>query len=83
MPLEQLVQLLRARPFQPFRLVMTDGTVYEVRHPELVIATAGRAFVGYPGPEPPVATRVDIVALLHVVRFEFIAQPSQAGAGLG
>jgi len=30
---------LRQRPFVPFRLRMTDGTAFEVRHPEMVLVS--------------------------------------------
>lgn len=30
---------LRQRPFVPFRLCMTDGTSYEARHPEMILAS--------------------------------------------
>jgi hypothetical protein len=40
---EDLLRLLRARPFRPFRLLTTNNLVYEIRHPELV---AMARFVG-------------------------------------
>jgi hypothetical protein len=77
MPPAELLQVVRARPFVPFRMYMSDGTVYEVRHPELVIVTLGTAFVGYPDPsQPGLSARVDIVSLRHIVRLEFIEQPA-------
>jgi len=33
---EELSSVLRKEPFEPFRLRMADGYVYEVNHPELV-----------------------------------------------
>jgi hypothetical protein len=79
MPANELLQVLRARPFLPFRLHTVDGMVYEVRHPDFVIVTPGAAFVGYPNPDQPGgAIRVDIVALRAVTRIEFIEQPQQA-----
>ena len=46
-----LIDHLRRRPFRRFRLVLTDGRAFEVRHPELAmvggstvsIALRGRA----------------------------------------
>jgi hypothetical protein len=35
--------LLRAKPFVPFRVVTSDGTTYEVRHPEMVMVAWGVA----------------------------------------
>jgi hypothetical protein len=62
---------LRRHPFEPFRLVTSDATVYEVRHPELVVPTLSSAFVGYQDPQQPgVAMRYDIVSLRHVIRIE-------------
>ena len=28
----------RRPPFQPFRVKMTDGTLYEIRHPDMILA---------------------------------------------
>jgi hypothetical protein len=75
-----LTNVLHARPLRPFRIVMSDGTMYEVRHPEMVIVARSTAVIGYPDPaSPEVAERYDIVALAHIVRIEFIEQPAPAG----
>jgi hypothetical protein len=34
---EEITQLLRRRPFQPFRIHATTGQHYDIRHPEVVI----------------------------------------------
>jgi hypothetical protein len=80
MPPTELLRVLQVRPFRPIRLVMTDGTVYEVRHPDMVmVELMGAAYVGYPDPSHRGAvTRVDIVALSHVARLEFIDQVAPA-----
>jgi hypothetical protein len=76
MSASELLTVLRARPFRPLRLCMSDGTIYEVRHPELVIVALGTAVVGYPSPDHPgAAERYDILSLRHVVRIEFIDVP--------
>jgi hypothetical protein len=75
-----ILQLLRRRPFEPFRLVMDDGVTYEVRHPENVIVTMTSAVVGYPGEQPPgINLRFDVVALEHVSRLEPLEQPAAKG----
>ena len=38
--------LLAARPFKPFRSVMSGGEAYEVRHPEMAFATKSDMLVG-------------------------------------
>jgi hypothetical protein len=68
---EDLLQHLRRRPFVPFLIHMSDGTVYEVRHPELVMVGRSSAIVGFPlRPGDLVIDRSEWVALLHIVRIE-------------
>jgi hypothetical protein len=70
-----LLSLLRAKPFRPFRIVSSDGTVYEVRHPDLVAVGLASAFIGYPDQrDPRFYERFDIVSMRHIVRLEPEAQ---------
>lgn len=71
MPPEELLALVRRRPFVPFRIHLTDGTVYEVRHPELVMPGRRAAIIGFPAdPDEPLYQRHETVALIHIVRLE-------------
>lgn len=63
--------LTKRKPFSPFRIVTSDGTVYEVRHPDLVMVGLSSVIIGYPSEEDPeVYSRSDIVSLRHIVRLE-------------
>ncbi len=76
MPLEDILTLLRRRPFVPFRVYLTDGASYEVRHPELLMPGARSITIGIPAdPTVPVYARTEIVALIHVVRLEALDGP--------
>ncbi len=83
MPPEDLWEQLRRQPFEPFRLHLTDGTAYEIRHPELMMVGRRSAVVGFlerdRGQDPPLYDRTATVALLHVVRLEPLAAPPAAG----
>ncbi len=81
MPLQDLLEFLRRRPFRPFRLHVTDGSTYEVRHPELCMPGARSVVVGLqaPGIADPVYERAVHIDLVHVTRLEPIEAPSQAG----
>lgn len=69
MRIEELQRLLRRRPFQPFGLHMSDGSMYPVRHPDQVILTPRAAYVGVDvDPEAPLAQDVVICDLIHVTR---------------
>jgi len=69
---EDLIEVLRQRPFHPFRIHLSDGIIYEVRHPELVLVGRSTAVVFFPDPRkpPPAFERYDTIALLHMTRLE-------------
>jgi hypothetical protein len=76
MSAKDIRDLLRAKPFEPFRIVVSDGTIYEIRHPELVVPGLATAFIGYPDPnEPGIYERFDIVSMRHIIRLEPAPQP--------
>ncbi len=68
---EELRSLLGARPFVPFRLYLTDGAQYDVRHPDLMLVGGRTAIVGQSS--DPSNTFYEIyttVVLFHIVRVE-------------
>jgi hypothetical protein len=83
MPPADLLQALRRRPFVPFRLHVSDGTVYDVRHPELLMLAVGSAVVGLPSASLPLpqVERYEIVDLRHIVRLEPLAPAPTPGNG--
>jgi hypothetical protein len=85
MPPQDLLQALRRRPFLPFRLHVSDGTVHDVRHPELLLVAPGSAVVGMPSASLPFpqVERYEIVDLAHVVGLEPLQTPAAQGDGSG
>ena len=69
---EDLLNFIRKQPFQPFRITLTDGRTYEVRHPELAMVGRSIVVVGLdPTDEPePVFDRMVTVSLLHIMQIE-------------
>jgi len=68
---EELREPLRRTPFEPFRLVMTDGTGFDIRHPDLLWVGKRSAMVGLTGdPAQTFYERSVKVDLLHVIRLE-------------
>lgn len=81
MPANELLRMLRAQPFAPFRMHVSEGMVYEIRHPELVIVMAAAAIVAFPDPtNQAMASGWELVDLRHIIRLEPLAsqaiQPS-------
>ena len=69
---EILLDLLRRRPFRPFRVHLSCGAVHEVREPELARVTAFTLRLGRLDPlaTPPGVVDHYIISLDHVVALE-------------
>jgi hypothetical protein len=81
MQFEEVERKVRREPFRPFRLHMTDGTVYKVRHPELILLGRRSAVVGLAtDPLQKIFDRAVDIDLFHVVRMDEVEkQPGSNG----
>jgi hypothetical protein len=73
MTVQTFRELLSQRPFRPFRLVMSSGQSYEVRHPEMAMLTRTDLLVGIGESVEDVPAEFRICALLHVATVEPIS----------
>lgn len=62
--------VLSQRPFKPFRIVMSSGHIYNVKHPEMALLTPGEVYVGLGDYEQGIAAECKICSLLHVSSIE-------------
>jgi hypothetical protein len=77
-----LLAKIQQRPFIPFRLVTTDGTAYEIRHPEMLMPGRRTATIGLPDdPNYPAYDLTVTVSLLHVQRLEPLPMQNVGGNG--
>jgi hypothetical protein len=81
---QDVQQELRKRPFEPFRIILTDGKTYDVTHPERILV-GKRSFIfgvvvegSGAGNGETAYDRYETVAMLHVVRLEPLAHPQKA-----
>ena len=67
---KDVLQALRKRHFEAFRIQDSDVTTYDVRHPELVMVGKGEVIIGIPanGDADPIYDRAESVSLGHVVK---------------
>jgi hypothetical protein len=74
---------VRTQPFRPFRIVMTSGTQYEIRHPEMI--RVGKDFFNFYYATPPdaPADRWETVSLLLIENVRPIDMPAPAAPGNG
>jgi hypothetical protein len=70
MTLQTFRELMTNRPFKPFRLVMSSGQSYEVRHPEMALLTRTDILVGINETRDGVPAEFKICSLLHVTSVE-------------
>lgn len=64
------------RPFKPFRLIMSSGQTYDVRHPEMALLTRSDLLVGTGDTKEGVPAEFKICSLLHVSSIEPIGTGS-------
>ena len=50
---QTLKDFLKQQPFKPFRIVQSDGTGYDVRHPDMLMVGLREAIVGLPAKSDP------------------------------
>ncbi len=70
MTVQTFRNLLKERPFKPFRVVMSSGQSYEVRHPEMALITKSDLLVGIDIEDDGVPAEFKICSLLHVTAVE-------------
>lgn len=74
---DELKVRMRRRPFQPFRICLTDGTSYEIHHPEMMIVGKRSAAIGVSGDSQASSYDALIeVDLFHIIRAEPLEVPT-------
>jgi hypothetical protein len=77
----ELVPSIQRRPFVPFRIVTSDGTNYDIRHPEMAMLFPTAVLVAFPNEKAPgTFSRFVLVSMYHIVRVETLEAPSPAQA---
>jgi hypothetical protein len=71
---EDILEMLRKHPFEPFRIHLSDGVAFDVRHPDMAIVQRSKVIVAVPGPDGPdgPAERTVHCALIHITRTEVV-----------
>lgn len=79
---EDLQNAARRQPFEPFRVILTTGAAYDIRHPDLIMVGRRSAIIGITNePGSTAYDRTIKVDLLHVVGIEELpgVPPSKNG----
>ncbi|MCK6486045.1 MAG: hypothetical protein HUU22_04250 [Phycisphaerae bacterium] len=68
MDAEEIYRLIKQQPFQPFRVHVSDGTKYDILHPDRILIGKRALHVGVGGVDSGPAQKIEIVANIHVTR---------------
>jgi hypothetical protein len=67
---KQLKEFMDAKPFRPFKVLMTDGHSYEVPHHDAAFVTQNKIEIGLDLNQYGVARRSVYCAILHIASLE-------------
>jgi hypothetical protein len=81
MTVQTFRNLLSERPFKPFRLIMSSGQSYEVRHPEMAFVTKSDILVGIDIQDDGVPAEFKICSMLHVTAVEPVESTTNGELG--
>jgi hypothetical protein len=73
MTVQAFREMLARRPFQPVKLTLSSGQVFEIRYPEMALLTRTSILIGTDLAEDGVPAEFKIVSLLHVTSMEPIS----------
>ena len=80
----ELTELVRRRPFVPFRLHLTTGQSYDIRHPDFLwVRRQCIDLVTNSDPKTGVIDNTERISLLHIVRIEDLETAKQPSNGNG
>ncbi len=72
---EDIREFQRAQPFRPFRLTLTNGEEFDVKHPELILAGDGMVYVlreAARNTDPRRGGSAVHASLAHVLKIEYL-----------
>ena len=80
----ELRDSLSQQPFEPFRLVLSDGATYDIRHPDLLWVGQRVAYVGLTGQAGSTfferSVKVDLLHVTQIVPIGAESPPSNGTA---
>jgi hypothetical protein len=78
MTLDALRTMLSRRPFEPMRISMSSGAVFEVRHLEMASLGKSAMLVVLPDSDGGPSDRWEFLSYLHIAHVETLASSGRA-----
>ena len=67
---DELFALVKKHPFEPFRIHVSDGNRYDVKHPDQIVVGRRSCHVGIAKNGEGPFQRIAIVSNIHITRLE-------------
>lgn len=74
---QDILRKLKAQPFQPFRIFISDGATFDVTKPGHTYVALTEVFVGVDVDELDIPTKSIYIAPNHVTRIEPLTAPKR------
>jgi hypothetical protein len=65
---DDVLKMLGSRPFSAFRLYLSDGAMYEIRHPEQALVGVTSLGIAIQSAEDEIDQLVHSVSMMHITR---------------
>jgi hypothetical protein len=82
---QDILEELKQQPFEPFRIHVSDGSHYDVFHPDVVVVMTNRLLILQRKQDQaePIFDRYDSLAMIHITRLEPLPQTKAPTSGPG
>ena len=71
---DEIRDRLKSLPFKPFRMHISDGSHYDIRHPDFLFVTKSLLTIGLESDDAELPERSTFVDPIHVTRLEPITE---------
>jgi hypothetical protein len=82
MTAKAIIEMIRQKPFEPLRVVMSGGETYEIRHPEQAHVMEGGLLIVYPSsPRKKLPDRMAKCSWLHISSVDTLFERGSRNGG--
>ncbi len=77
---EKILEWIKKRPFLPFRIRQSDGTIHDVVHPDQIMVDRRTCHLGIGSDPTGVFQRITMISNVHITRLEPLDPPERQSA---
>jgi hypothetical protein len=70
---DTLKTMLNRRPFEPMRVKLSSGEIFDIRHPEMAMLTKSALVISLPESDGGPSDRFEVCSYLHIASVETLS----------